>query len=351
MNYPILPRATHGGPQGCDNDILDFSVNTNPLGPNSQLVRVWREADPSTYPDPYYRQARAALAAYHGVDPRSVVLGVGASELLHRIVRAFVQPGEVAISLGAPFGELARAVALQQAKLQTIERTAEMPLPYTRLLYLSNPHNPTGHTLPPTRWADFPLVVVDEAYRPFLAEPFDWPLWPNVIRVQSPGKAHGLLGLRLAYALAPPDLAAHLVNLEPAWAIPGPVAAVLTALPEQEPFLRQTLPQVRHWATELAHTLGATPTGLHFFTVNVSDTRRVTTNLQAQGIRVRDCTSFGYPDRVRIATRLPAENQQLLNNWTRFCLGADVPFSKNDLETSGLKAAARWQKGTNESDQ
>jgi histidinol-phosphate aminotransferase len=311
----------HGGPQGGDNGILDFSVNTNPLGPNPALVRIWREADPSTYPDPHYRRARTALAAYHDVDPASVVLGVGASELLHRIVRAFVQPGDRMISLGAPFGELARASALQRANLQVIERATETPLPPARLLYLSNPHNPTGHILWPTNWPDLPVVVVDEAYRPFLAEPVEWPLWPNVIRVQSPGKAHGLLGLRLAYALAQPTLAAHLVNLEPAWAIPGPVAEVLAALPEQEEFLHQTLPHVRQWATELAQALGAMPTNLHFFTVAVPNMRQMATKLGEQGIRVRDCASFGLHNQIRMATRTPGENRVFLEIWNNLHSG------------------------------
>jgi histidinol-phosphate aminotransferase len=312
MNYPLLPRAQHGGPQAADEQILDFSVNTNPLGPNPELVQIWRAADPSSYPDPHYRRARQALAEFHGVEPESVVLGVGASELLHRIVQIFVRAGEVVVSLGAPFGELARAVALQRAQLATLDRMASDEAPRARLLYLSNPHNPSAHVVPPTDWPQAAIVVVDEAYAPFLAEPIDWPLWPNVIRVQSPGKAHGLLGLRLAYALAQPELAAHLVNLQPAWAIPGPGAEVLAAMPEQEHFLRRTMPQVRQWAADLALTLGATPTGLHFFTLPVADAQAVSAALLAKGIRVRDCRSFGLADHLRIATRTPADNQRLV---------------------------------------
>ncbi|RIK30970.1 MAG: histidinol phosphate aminotransferase, partial [Chloroflexi bacterium] len=49
-HYPLLPPAAHGGPQSHQEGILDFSVNTNPLGPNPELVRIWREADPGGYP-------------------------------------------------------------------------------------------------------------------------------------------------------------------------------------------------------------------------------------------------------------------------------------------------------------
>jgi histidinol-phosphate aminotransferase len=121
--------------------------------------------------------------------------------------------------------------------------------------------------------------------------------------------------LRLAYAITAPALAAHLVNLQPAWAIPGPVAEVLAALPGQKAFLQQTLSQVRGWAAELARILGAQPTGIHFFTVEVPSAQRAAAELLACGIRVRDCTSFGLPHHVRIATRLPAENQILVEQW------------------------------------
>jgi histidinol-phosphate aminotransferase len=199
--------------------------------------------------------------------------------------------------------------------MQVIDRTAPGQAPPARLVYLSNPHSPTAHVLPATDWPQAQIVIVDEAYGPFLAEPATWPLYPNVIRVQSPGKAHGLLGLRLAYALARPALAAHLDNLQPAWAIPGPVAEVLAELPGQTWFLQETLGQVRAWAAELAEALDARPTGLHFFSISVNDAPGLAVALLNRGIRLRDCTSFGLPGRLRIAAQRPEQNHQLVQIW------------------------------------
>lgn len=315
MSYPILPRAPHGGPQSADENILDFSVNTNPLGPNPALMEIWQRADLCRYPDPRYRQTRHALATHHCYPPEGVTLGVGASELLHRIVRAFVEPGDLVISLGAPFGEFERAVALQRGCLQIIERRWQAVSAGAKLIYLSNPHNPTGHYLETADLPHSPLIVIDEAYLPFLPDALELPLCPNLIRLRSPGKAHGLLGMRMAYALAHPDITVHLDNLQPAWAFPSPLADVLAALPEQEQFLKDTLPAARRWASGLAQELGATPTSLHFFTVWVTDARRVTADLLARGLRVRDCASFGHPNLIRIATRAPDENRILVRAW------------------------------------
>ena len=309
----------HGGPQGPDDALLDFSVNTNPLGPNPDLVRIWRESPVDRYPDPHYTRAREALAGWHGWDPDGVVLGVGASELLHRIVRAFVRPGSTVYALGAPFGEFARGVALQGGTLRVLPRQTPLSaLPATEddLLYLSNPHNPTGHWLDPHGLAAWPgMLVMDEAYLPFVESPIELPMRDRLIRVCSPGKAHGVLGMRLAYALTTPRIAQRLRAFQPAWAIPTPLAAVLEALPAHQDFVARTVPVARAWARDLAGALGAVWSGLHFFVVAVDDASNITKCLCEKYIRVRDCTSFGYPNLIRVATRLPEENARLIAAW------------------------------------
>jgi histidinol-phosphate aminotransferase len=156
---------------------------------------------------------------------------------------------------------------------------------------------------------------LDEAYWPFAASGRQAPPRPNLVRVQSPGKAHGVLGMRLAYALADPALAPHLANFQPAWAFPTAQAAALAAIPGQQDFLDEALPTMRQPAHDLALALGAPPTGLDFFTIRVPEATAVAALLLSQGLRVRDCTSFGYPDRIRILTRRPQDNQQQAAAW------------------------------------
>jgi histidinol-phosphate/aromatic aminotransferase/cobyric acid decarboxylase-like protein len=54
------------------------------------------------------------------------------------------------------------------------------------------------------------------------------------------------------------------------------------------------------------------PSALHYFLVEVGDARAFRAALAARGLLVRDCTSFGLPEFVRIATRKPEENVQLI---------------------------------------
>ena len=88
---PLLPRVPHGGPTAQPFTGLDFSVNVNPYGPNPRLVQALHAADHAHYPDPEYRAVRTRLAQWHGVTPAEVALAAGASDLLHRLVRAWLR--------------------------------------------------------------------------------------------------------------------------------------------------------------------------------------------------------------------------------------------------------------------
>ncbi len=323
---PLLPRSHHGGPTAAAFTGLDFSVNANPAGPNPYLLAALHATDHAHYPDPSYRRVREALAGWHGVSPEEVVVSVGASDLLHRLVRGFVPPAGQVLSLHAPFGELARATALQGAQLNVVSDTPTTLSPGVALVYVGHPHNPTGRRLPAADLralaercaASGALLIVDEAYAPFTQAP-EPPQHPQVVRLLSPGKAHGIVGARPAYALAAPEIAAALDNLAPAWHLPASTAAVLAALPEAQDFLTQTLPQVTRNAAALAESLASLGAvehhGTPYLILNVGDAALWTEALLSRGIRVRDCASYGLPEHLRVSTRTAADNAVLLQQF------------------------------------
>lgn len=322
---PLLPRSPHGGPTAAAFSGLDFSVNANPAGANPFLLAALHAADPASYPDPSYLGIRRRLAEWHGVGPDEVAVSVGASDLLHRLVRAFVPSngrGRV-LSLYAPFGELARATALQRAEVEVGSAAPETLCPDVSLVYVGHPHNPTGRRLPASDLlaladlcaASEALLILDEAYASFLEEP-DPPQHPQLVRLLSPGKAHGLVGARPAYALAAPWIAARLDNLAPAWHLPVGTAAVLAALPDAQHFLAQTLPQVGRDAAALAEALSkfgpVEHHGTPYMLLEVGNAAPISAALLSRGVRVRDCASYGLPEHLRISARTAADNAVLV---------------------------------------
>src|SRR5213080_955837 len=88
----------HGGPDHAElarlglraDDLLDFSVNSNPLGPSPRALAALGAVDPSRYPDRRALRLRAALADLHGVRPAEVLVGNGSVELIHLLAQAYL---------------------------------------------------------------------------------------------------------------------------------------------------------------------------------------------------------------------------------------------------------------------
>ncbi len=93
---------------------------------------------------------------------------------------------------------------------------------------LCNPNNPDGRRHDPATLHADRLLVVDEAYADFEPGLSLAPLLPRpgVIVLRSFGKAYGLAGLRLGFALCEPALAARLREALGPWAVSGPAIAI-----------------------------------------------------------------------------------------------------------------------------
>ena len=75
----------HGGADALGVARFDFSTNSNACGPCPQSLHAVQHADATHYPDPDYRDLRQALADFHAVDVRRIVLAASASEFIFRI--------------------------------------------------------------------------------------------------------------------------------------------------------------------------------------------------------------------------------------------------------------------------
>jgi histidinol-phosphate/aromatic aminotransferase/cobyric acid decarboxylase-like protein len=291
-------------------DVLDFSVNTNPAPVPDELRRVIAAADVAAYPDSDSHRLRQAAAEAYGVSPEQVIAGNGSSELIWLICLALLSPGDTVLVRQPTFGEYERA-----ARIYRCEVTRQPP---AGLTFICNPNNPTGDY---TRLGSLPggLVVVDEAYADFVEgrPTLIGPAMPdNLIVLRSLTKFSALAGLRLGLAFGQPPLIEALRRVKPPWNVNAAAqAAGEYALrhPELLPDL-QALARAREALVGGLRGLGYAPqpTDCNFFLVPVGDAAALRRKLLAQGCLVRDCASFGLPGHIRIAVRTPADNQRLL---------------------------------------
>ncbi|CAG0946109.1 partial Histidinol-phosphate aminotransferase, partial [Anaerolineae bacterium] len=188
------------------------------------------------------------------------------------------------------------------------------------------PNNPTGAHLSReqiTQLLDVSsetLWVLDEAFRAFALDlpGFSKPgRSANVVVMRSMTKDYALPGLRLGYAFGHSDVIAALDKVRAPWSVNSFAQAAGLAVLQDDAFLQQTLAQIRAASIELRASITrlgwrVVPSAVHFFLVEVGDAKAFRSALAERGVIVRDCTSFGLPAFVRIATRTPVENARLI---------------------------------------
>lgn len=311
----MKPRI-HGGADAQGPVRWDFSSNANGCGPCPLALQVVQQADASHYPDPAYARLRAALATFHAVDPARVLLAASASEAIQRLTAWRARAGDRHFwTPPHAFGDYAHA-----ASVWGLERMHEPGL--APLAWLCDPGSPLGQGESPAAVQALlevapRTVVLDRAYAPLrlqgrsALDPSEldqvWQLW-------SPNKALGLTGVRAAYAVAPRGGEAAVAVLDamaPSWPIGAHGEAMLMAW---------TQPAVQDWVAASRRTLVAWARDLrtllaqHGWTCAPSDTPYGCARppapldaaaLRAQGLKLRDATSFGLPGWWRLSAQRP----------------------------------------------
>ena len=320
-------------------EIIDFSVNSNPWGPSPAVRQTLEKVVIDRYPDRESLALRKALAAKFNLERTQILVGNGTAELLWLIAMAFIQPNDKVLILSPTFGEYARSVSLMGAQVERIWSTEENNFVFTteiicetlarktpRIAFICNPNNPTGTTLAAETIREFAianprtLFIVDEAYIQFVPNltSCSSPDLPNLLVLRSMTKDYAIAGLRLGYTVGAPDLIEALVKVRPPWNVNAVAQDVGLATLMDTEHLSQSLFRLQSSKVDLLsglRSLGLNPipSETHYFIVKVGDAAEFRRRLFAYNIQVRDCVSFGLPNYIRISTRKPDENAKLLS--------------------------------------
>src|SRR4030067_3417177 len=138
-----------------EEEILDFSSNINPLGMSKKALKGLRDnlKHVVRYPDSNSTKLREAIGKYHSINPENILVGNGATALIHHIPRV-LKPKRVLMPVPT-FSEYASACKASGAKIKYIrleeadgfrinETEIIKCLDNVQLLFLCNPNNPTG---------------------------------------------------------------------------------------------------------------------------------------------------------------------------------------------------------------
>jgi histidinol-phosphate aminotransferase len=302
--------------------VLDFSANLNPFGPAPSVLRAVHECRWDVYPDPDATVLSRLLAERHGIEARQVLVGNGCSELIDLVCRTFVRSGDRVSIVGPTYGEYVRSARLCGAVCRTISGLRPDD---ARVVFLCNPNNPTGAVIPGAeivalaRAVPDTLVVADEAYADCVPgfTSVITPGLPNSLVLRSLTKAHGLAGLRVGYAVGPPDVIEALRRTRVPWGVSAVAQTAAAAAVRDDAHTRSTVSDWLGLRDELVarlHGLGLSPAvaATPFFLLPNPTGDPWHVRLARHGIAVRDCSSFGLPGVVRVSPRFGADNARLV---------------------------------------
>jgi aspartate/methionine/tyrosine aminotransferase len=177
-----------------------------------------------------YPPLQQAIAAHHGVDPDCVVGSAGTSMANHLAMAAIIEPGDEALIEHPAYGPILDVARYLEANLKRFPRAEENGwaidpeevrrriTPQTRLIVITNLHNPTSVLTPDSVVREIgdiarsvgALVLVDEVYLDAVYEGTprrSFHLGPEFVVTSSLTKVYGVSGLRCGWILAQPDLA------------------------------------------------------------------------------------------------------------------------------------------------
>ncbi|CAA9587657.1 MAG: L-threonine 3-O-phosphate decarboxylase [uncultured Truepera sp.] len=273
---------------------------------------------------------------FHGVSPEHIALG-GAAELIYRLSACYLEPGRSVLVASPSFGEYGRSARLRGARVRHCDVYAKGTEPTLKpflravqktrptLVWLCHPNNPTGHAWTADALAEVAatcrehdaLLVIDAAYLELSDATPKLPA--SAVQLFPLTKTFSVAGLRAGYAVAPPKVAQVLGRAAPPWPVSTLAAATVSWCRSRAgaAFVSETV----HEVLRLRNTLQSGLRGLgfvvweghsSFFLTEVGDAGVFAARAKGAGFRVRDASSFGLPNCVRLAAQGQEANEKLL---------------------------------------
>jgi len=323
-------------------DAVKLASNENPLGPSPMALEAIRRSAENLhrYPNSGSYDLCQHLSRQLNIKCENIVLGNGSDDLIAMLAQVLLQPGDEAVLPEPSFlfyeiviqssGAVAVGIPLK-AETTDLDRMLERIGPKTRLVFVNNPHNPTGSLITKAALDAFVealpanvVLVIDEAYIEFVQDP----RCPNsidylnsdktVVGLRTFSKAYGLAGLRIGYGLMPADFAELLHRVRQPFNVNTLAQAAAIAALEDQDFLAET---IRLVSTEMDFIYrGLDELGIPYFRSNANfllirvnkKADAVFEDLLRQGVIVRSMSSYGYPDCIRVSVGQHPENVRFL---------------------------------------
>jgi len=321
---------------------VKLASNENLLGPSPRAVAAIQKelSNIYLYPEGPCTVLRQALAERFSVPQRSVVISNGADNLILMIANAFVNEGDEVLMAAPTFPVYTNVTQIMggrpvRVKLKDFTNDLDGMLRKvnrkTKLVFICNPHNPTGTTISRASFDSFlsslsnrVIVVLDEAYGDFVEDPRS-PNGLDYLKGERPflllrtfSKVYGLAGLRIGFALGREDLVDTLYQVRDPFPVHRLAQVAAVAALNDENHAIQSIQLVyegrRYLYKELDRMgLAYVPSQANFIFIDfVRDSREVFEALLQEGVIIRPGYIWGYETFGRVTVGRPEDNRRFI---------------------------------------
>lgn len=252
----------HGGYFGKE-EIIDFSVNINPLGVSEKVIKKVHEVlgDIIKYPEIDGKSTRNIIAEKLDFKSEEIILGNGATELIYLFARA-IKPKKVLI-IQPTFNEYKRAFKLNEATVVNFINKWEDDFDIDidslilkirnekpKVLVLCNPNNPTGGQIKLNKLKIIleelnkinSYMLLDESFIDFSENKSLESLINNynIFILRSMTKYYAIPGLRLGFGLGNKKLIDLLNAYKEPWTINSLSLSIVESLLDDYEYINKT---------------------------------------------------------------------------------------------------------------
>ena len=336
------------------NQLLDFSISTNPLGvPEKALESIRQHLNLiHHYPDPEPEWLLEALAKSVDAKPANIIVGNGSTELIYLFNEVFLENGYEAVIPVPTFSEYKAAIERTSGNMTflrcdpaknfklNLEELENCISEKTRIIFICNPNSPTGclyekddilRVITLAEENDV-LVFLDEDYIDFVDDGKRYSMAEyvnkcnNLFVLRSLTKFFGLAGIRIGFGIGSPDLVKILRNVKMPWSVNSLAMFAAAEAVKDTEFIRKSRLLVSKSRKDMQQMLKAIP----WLKVYPSETNfvlneiihgdltsaQLSEELAKKGFLIRDCEDFdGLNNRFfRVTVRRPEENRKLVEH-------------------------------------
>ena len=323
--------------------IAKLCFNENPYAPYPCCREaIKNEMDKlNCYPDSKYVELKEIIGNKLNLSKENVALSHGIVGILETLSKMFLESGDEVIIPESTFGlyeDLSKTMGakIKRTKIRDgkidIEDILSNITPKTKLIWISNPNNPTGTIINKdefdyliTNIPDHVWIIFDEAYYEFAAGG-DYPdsvsavqEGEKIILTRTFSKGYGMAGLRLGYALAHEKVIDTINRVSQPFNSNRAALAGAKAVLENESCSREAINKIneskKHITSELKE-LGCKvfPSYTNFiFFKTPYPAENIINELLQNGVMVTPGTAWGYEKGVRVSIGKPEENERFLN--------------------------------------